>query len=202
MFVVGLTGGIGTGKNTVAAMLADLGAEVLDADQIVHEAMKPKGKLVPPIARMFGKEVLQDGGVDRRKLAGIVFDNPVRLRKLEKIVHPFVQQQIRAAMVRLRKSKKTQVVVLNIPLLFESKAYSWVDETVVVKTSRETQIRRACQHLKLTRAEVSQRIQRQMPLSQKIRLADIIIDNNGSLAATRAQVKAIWQRWEARGRIH
>jgi dephospho-CoA kinase len=201
MFIVGLTGGLGTGKSSVAGIFKKLGASVIDADEIVHEGMKAKGVLLRPIAHRFSKDILDKGGINRKKLAGIVFNDSAQLRKLEKIVHPVVQKSIKKKLSQFKKSKKIKVVILNIPLLFESNAYPWVDTTIVVSAARVIQIKRACRRLKMTRSEALARIKRQMSLSQKIRLADIIIDNNGSMAQTQKQVKAIWQRWLSRGQI-
>jgi dephospho-CoA kinase len=193
MLVIGLTGGLGSGKSTVAGMFAKLGADVLDADKISHGLLKKGRVSYKKIIRAFGKEVLTGGKIDRRKLAKIVFADKRKLRILEKIIHPQVRKEMEQKLGRLKRSRR-KAVVLDIPLLFESGLKWPVDVTVVVKAKKELQIKRAVKNLNITKLEAQKRIKNQMPLKNKIRLADLTIDNNGSKIKTNEQVKKVWER--------
>ncbi len=193
MFVIGITGSLGTGKTTVADMFAKLGAKVIDADRIVHQEIRKTGVCFKPIVKAFGQVVLTKGSIDRKKLADIVFKNERKRRQLERIIHPVVKKRFRAKITQYRRQKEKGVVV-DVPLLFESGFDKEVDIAIVVRTNRAKQFARAIQHFNISRAEVIRRIKAQMPLREKIRFADMIIDNNETLMQTRKQVKAIWQR--------
>lgn len=192
MFIIGITGGVATGKSTVAKMFARLGAKVIDADKIVHELIKPNGKCVSRIKKEFGSSILIEGGINRKALADIVFKDKASLKKLESILHPRVRLNIKEEIKKLKKKRFKGVVVLDIPLLFESNLNRNVDMTIVVKTSRDTQIKRAVKNLKITRQQVLSRIKSQMPLKEKIKKADVVIDNSKSKNETTKKVKRIW----------
>ena len=194
MLVIGLTGSLGTGKTTVAAMFADFGAKVLNADRIAHQQITPKGACFKRVVRTLGKNILTAGRIDRRKVAASVFTNSRQLHKLERIIHPVVRNVLRTKIQEYKKGKGKVVVVMDVALLFESKLNVDSDLTVVVKTSRVTQINRAIKQLNITKADAKRRIKAQMPLQEKIRLADMIIDNNGTLTNTKKQVKQIWEK--------
>lgn len=183
---------MGTGKSTVAAMFARLGAAVIDTDRIVHEQLQKDGVCYRPVVRAFGRSVVGPQGIDRVKLAGVVFHNPDLLKKLVGIVHPRVYIQMKKEVAALKK--RAQIVVVEVPLLFESGFDAYVDVAVVVTAARKEQLARATGRLKITKAEALRRIKAQMPLKDKIRWADIIIDNSQTKAQTRKQVKTIWQR--------
>jgi len=194
MRVIGLTGSLGTGKTTVAEMFADLGAKVLNADRIAHQQIMPKGPCFKRVVRALGKDILTAGRIDRRKVAVHVFANGRELRKLERIIHPVVRKVLRTKIQKYKKGKEKIIVVMDVPLLFESKLNVDSDLSIVVKTSRVTQIDRATKQLNITKADAKRRIKAQMPLQKKIRLADMIIDNNGTLTKTKKQVKQIWEK--------
>ena len=194
MLVIGLTGSLGTGKTTVAAMFADFGAKVLNADRIAHQQITPKGACFKRVVRTLGKNILTAGRIDRRKVAASVFTNSRQLHKLERIIHPVVRKVLRTKIQEYKKGKGKVVVVMDVALLFESKLNVDSDLTVVVKTSRVTQINRAIKQLNITKADAKRRIKAQMPLEKKIRIADMIIDNNGTLTNTKKQVKQIWEK--------
>lgn len=194
MFVVGLTGGLGTGKSTVAAMFQRLGAEVINADTIVHELLGKKGGCYSAVIRAFGKEVAGKDGIDRRKLASLVFNNKQKLKKLEAIVHPKVLIEIKRRLNIYREKAFRGIVIVEVPLLFEAGFDRYVDTAVVVAAKQQKQLERSQKHLKLTRTEALRRIKAQMPLRDKIRLADIIIDNSGTKTQTLKQVKRICQK--------
>jgi len=193
MLVIGLTGSLGTGKSTVAGMFADLGAKVLDADQIAHKLLRPGAKCFKPTLRLLGSEILTRGRIDRKKIAAKVFLNTALLRRLERIIHPEVKNVILNEMRLYKNKNRSGILILDVPLLFESKLHHCVDFSVVVKTNKKTQMARSTERLNITKAEAQRRINAQMPLRQKIRLADIIIDNNGTLIQTQKQVKRIWE---------
>lgn len=192
MFIIGITGGLATGKSTVSRMFARLGAEIMDADLIVHDLIKPKGKCVAEISKIFGAAVISGGGVDRRALAGIVFNDTAKLRKLESILHPSVRLMIKERLKELKKKGFKGIVVLDVPLLFESGIAHDVDMTIVVKASRDIQIQRAVKNLNLTKKEALLRIRSQMLMREKVRLADVVIDNSRSKTETNKKVKQIW----------
>jgi dephospho-CoA kinase len=198
--VVGLTGGIGSGKSTVARMLRELGATVIDADAIVHELQARGQPMVAELAAAFGPGILTaDGALDRKALGAIVFaDEAARLR-LNDIVHPQVGAEF-ARRLAAAIAAKTPLVVLDIPLLFEgresgrgSAAARSVETTVVVWAPEPVQIERQIQRDGCTRAEAEQRVRAQLPLDRKRELADHVIDNSGSLADTETQVRELYR---------
>ena len=153
MLVVGLTGGLATGKSTAAAMFARLGARVIDTDGIVHKEMRRGGRCYAPVIRAFGARVAGDSGIDREKLAGIVFNARRKLKRLEGIVHPKVRLGINA---ELKKYKG--IAVIEVPLLFEAGFDRYVDTTIVVTSRRDAQINRSHKSLKLKSTEALRRI--------------------------------------------
>jgi dephospho-CoA kinase len=194
MRVIGVTGGLGTGKSTVAAMLARLGAKVVDADKIARRLLNPDEACFGPVVRMFGRDILTRGRVDRKKVARVVFRDPARLKKLERVIHPEVRKVILSEIQKLKERGRTAILVVDVPLLFEAGFDNLVDRSVVVTAAMAVQIERAAKKLGITKAEARRRIKAQMPLRQKIRFADIIIDNNGTLIQTKKQVKRLWEK--------
>ena len=177
MILVGLTGGVATGKSTVAKMFKQYGAVVIDADELAHEVVKPGKPAWRQIVKTFGKTVLNpDRTLNRRELGTVVFGNRTKLRRLERIIHPHVARE-RARLTRQAERKDPHAVVIyDVPLLFEAGIDKRVDKTLVVTADRKTQIARLKKRNGLSRAEAIRRIRTQMPLSKKIRLADIVID--------------------------
>jgi dephospho-CoA kinase len=195
MRFVGLTGGIGSGKSTVAAMLRDRGAIVLDADDFAREAVRPGTDALRRVAERFGPEVLaSDGTLDRQELAAIVFADPDALGDLEAIVHPEVRRSI-AEGVQDNIDTDNVVVLVN-PLLIEMGTHRDCDVVVVVSTSPETQVRRAVTR-GLTEDDVRARIAAQLPLEQRAAQADVLLDNEGTLEELEAQVDRLWDRLAA-----
>lgn len=174
--LIGITGGLGTGKTTAAKMFSRLGAKVIDADRVVHSLIDIN---------------------TRKKLAKIVFRHKVYLDILCKIIHPLVIRQIGKQINRLNPKKS--VIIIDAPLLMETGLHKHVDVLVVVKTKKETQIKRSMKRLGLKRSEILRRMGFQIPLIKKIRLADFVIDNDGSFAETRRQVVDIWKRIKQEG---
>jgi dephospho-CoA kinase len=198
--VLGLTGGIGSGKSTVGAMLVELGAVLVDADAIVHELQAPGSPMLKEIAEAFGPEVIgPDGALDRKALAAVVFADPDARARLGHIVHPPTIAEMGRRM-RAAQEQGVPVVVLDIPLLLEGRqrgtgsgALLPFDAVVVAWVPEEVQIARAAARDDATREEVEARVRAQLSLDEKREMADYVIDNSGSLEETRAQVKALWE---------
>ena len=199
--VIGLSGGIGSGKSTVSRMFRELGATVIDADAIVHELQAPGMPIVEELAQEFGREILDaTGALDRKALGALVFaDEAARLR-LNQIVHPQVGAEF-ARRLAAAIEAKAPFVVLDIPLLFEgresgkgSAASRKVETTVVVWVPEAVQLERQIARDRCTREDALQRIRAQLPLDRKRELADHVIDNSGSLADTERQVRALYEQ--------
>jgi dephospho-CoA kinase len=191
MKVVGLTGGLGTGKSTVAKIFACHGALVLDADRLVHESLKPGGACYRKVIRIFGKEILEGQKISRRKLANIVFHHPSKLKALTSLIHPVIEKEVQTSIRHAKNNRKTPLVVIDAPLLIEAGWHRWVDYLIVVRASQELAIRRVQAERKISRAEILRRMKAQMPVTQKIRMADIVIDNRKHLNETQRQVEKI-----------
>ena len=194
MRVLGLTGGIGSGKSLVAQMFADLGAEVVDADQLARDVVEPGQPALAEITSAFGRDILQpDGRLDRGKLGRLIFADPAARTRLDAITHPRIRERMDAE-VAARRSRPG-VLILDIPLLYETDRTSAVDKVIVVWVDVETQQRRLSQRDGLGLKETQQRIDAQMPLDAKRARADHVIDNTGSRETTRLQVEAIYARY-------
>jgi dephospho-CoA kinase len=197
MIIVGLTGSFGTGKSTVAKSFKDRGAVVLDADAVSRDFVeKGPGKKI--VLKWFGKKILTRGQIDREKVAAIVFNDKKALKRLMRTVHPAVIKEFRKKISDYRKGGKVKVVIMDVPLLFESGMDKMADVTITVKASQQDQIRRTTKKFKMNKTEALKRIRNQMPLSKKISLSDIIIDNRGSLKDVDSQVSAVWNKLQKR----
>ncbi|MEY3641622.1 MAG: dephospho-CoA kinase [Actinomycetota bacterium] len=191
MILVGLTGGIGSGKSTVSALLAERGAIVIDADRITRELQAPGSPVLAEIADAFGPTVIDSKGeLDRPALAALVFGDPDALARLNKIVHPAVGREMAA---RLEAQRETDnVVVLDIPLLVENPREGLCG-TVVVDLPVEIAVERLVTHRNMDRADAEARIARQATREARVAIADRIIDNSGDLASLETQVDEAWQ---------
>jgi dephospho-CoA kinase len=195
MIVVGLTGGIATGKSTVAHMFKRCGAVVIDADQLARDVVHPGKPAWREIVDAFGDSVLsRNGSINRRALGAIVFHDRRKLRRLERIIHPRVAREQQRMVRRIAQRSPQALVVYEVPLLFESGAHKRVDKVIVVSADRDTQIARLKQRNGMTRTEALRRIKHQMPLAEKIRRADIVIDGTRSKALVRREVRRLMQR--------
>lgn len=193
MLVVGLTGGIGCGKSTVASVLRELGARVVDADQVAREVLAPGSPVLGKVVERFGPRILRaDGSLDRKRLADIVFGDPQALADLNAITHPPIIEMIRGRIEEAR-NEGVQVLVVDAPLLLEAGMEGMVDEVWVVTCTRDQQIERLCRRTGLSPREAEARMRAQMPLGEKVRRADRVIPNEGSLAELRAEVERHWQ---------
>lgn len=187
MIILGLTGSIGMGKSTAAQMFADLGVPVNDADAVVHALYR--GEAVAPIEAVFPGATVA-GAVDRKELSRQLSENPALFKTLEAIVHPLVRKAERAFLARHR-AEKSPLVLLDIPLLFETKAENRVDAVVVVTCDPATQKDRVMKRPGMTEEKFALILSRQVPDAEKRAKADYIIDTSGELDSTRAQVAAI-----------
>lgn len=197
MFVIGLTGGIGTGKSTVAKLFQQRGAAVIDADQLAREVVRPGRPALDEIVERFGKDVLtRDGQLDRARLAEVVFNDPDARKDLEQIVHPRVREMLLDQLERLKQQGSTPVVIYDVPLLFEAgSSLPMVDKIVVVYAPRDVQKKRLVENRGFDPGEAERRINAQMPTEGKAARADYVIDNSGDLAATEQQVDQLWKEW-------
>ena len=194
---MGLTGGIASGKSTVAAILRRLGAEVINADELAREVVEPGRDAWQEIIAAFGSGVLQDDrAIDRRKLREVIFKDAAARQKLEAIIHPRVralaEQKIRAC-----EAAGKALVVYEVPLLFEALIHHWIRPVILVACDMETQKARLKQRDHLSDAEAHRHIEAQMSLAEKRKLADYVIENDGSLEDLEAQVKAVIEKIKA-----
>ncbi|RMF73139.1 MAG: dephospho-CoA kinase [Acidobacteria bacterium] len=193
--VAGLTGGIATGKSTVAGMLRELGVPVIDADALVHELLDPGGAGVEPVVDAFGREVLApDGGVDRQRLAGIVFADDERRRELERIMHPLVLAESARRIDALIDEQDPGIVVYDAALLVETGRHRDFPRLIVVTCPVEQQIERLRARDGLDVDAAGARIRSQLPTERKVALADYVIDNSGPWTGTRHQVAELVER--------
>ena len=190
MLVVGLTGGIGSGKSTVSSLLAEKGAVVIDADRIVHEVQAPGGAAYQPIVDRFGPDVVQaDGSLDRKKIAAIVFSDPEALADLNKIVHPLVGKEIADRMAA--EVETDHVVILDVPLLVESGRTDMVG-MIVVDCPVEVAVERAVAR-GMDEADVRRRIGAQVSREDRLAKADFVVDNSATVDDLRREVDRAWE---------
>ena len=189
--LVGLTGGIATGKSTVSDMLRALGSVIIDADLLAREVVAPGQPALAAIVREFGTDVLNaDGSLDRKRLAGVAFTDPERRRRLEAITHPAIRDAFAARLADLETQGFAGLVFCDAAVLIESGGDKAMDRLVVVITDAPIQHARAVAR-DGDRADVERRIANQMPLSEKVKLADYVIDNSGDRAATEARTREV-----------
>jgi len=193
---IGLTGSIASGKSTVSKFLRELGAIVIDADKVAKEIVKPGTPALKEIVECFGKDVLNKAGsLNRKKLARIVFSDSAKLKMLNEITHPRIVEKIKNTITCLEKKDKTRIIVIDAPLLIETGLDKLVDEVWVVYVTPKTQIERLLQREKdMTHEEALKRINSQMSTVEKIKYADRVIYNNGSISETKNQVKKLWKQ--------
>lgn len=194
MHIIGLTGGIASGKSTVSAMLAQLGAYIVDADQIAHEIVEPGQPAWQEIVTHFSKNILlPDGRIDRKSLGELIFNNISERTWLEKITHYRVRERTEQMLVEAQQQGCT-VAVLDVPLLLEVGWQDMADEIWVVYVDEATQLSRLISRSNLLPEQAAARIKAQMSLTEKINYADVIIDNNKDVENTRLQVIAAWEK--------
>lgn len=193
MILVGLTGGPATGKSAVARLFQDCGAVLIDADILARVVVEPGKPALRDIVRSFGKQVLlPDKSLDRYKLAKMVFRDKAKLNKLNAMIHPRVAREQARLTREIARKDPDAVIIYDAPVLIEAGAHKRMDKLIVVSANRETQIKRLRNRNHLTRAEAIRRIQSQMPLAKKIKLADYVIDGTLSFEQTKHEVERIY----------
>ncbi|KYD22529.1 dephospho-CoA kinase [Parageobacillus toebii] len=194
---IGLTGGIASGKSTVTEMIRGLGIPVIDADQVARDVVKVGEEAYEQIIKTFGQDILQENGeIDRAKLGAIVFYNEQERKKLNAIVHPAVRRRMLAEKeAYVQKGAKT--IVLDIPLLFESELTHLIDKIIVVYVDNDIQLERLMKRNGFSEEEALARIRSQMPLHEKVKKADAVINNNGTIEETKQQLFQILKEWNA-----
>ena len=191
MILVGLTGGIGSGKSTISSLLEGKGAVIIDADAIVREVQLPGSAVLAELAEKFGSEVLAaDGSLDRQAVANIVFTDPDALKALNAIVHPAVGKEMNRRMIEQRSTD--HVVVLDIPLLTENPREG-LQGKIVVDVPVEVQVERLVKYRGFDETDARARISRQATREQRLATADFVVDNSGDLADLQPQIDKLWQ---------
>jgi len=195
--IVGLTGGIVVGKSTVASMFRDLGAKIIDADKLGHSVILPNKPAWKKIVKIFGKDILQnDLTIDREKLGKIVFANQALLKKLNEVTHPEITKIIKKEINLARNATNNQgkVLIVDAALIYEAKIDRFMDKIIVVYIDKDKQIKRLIKRNNLSKEEALQRIKSQMPMKEKVKMTDYVIDNNSTLDKTKEQVEKIWKK--------
>ena len=197
MKLVGLTGGIASGKSTVAKILQDLGAAIVNADDLAREVVLPGREAWKEVVAAFGVDILQtDQNLDRQKLRTLIFNQPEARKRLESIIHPRVRA-LAEERIRQYGAAGYPVVIYEVPLLFEGKLQEWLRPVILVACKLETQTARLQKRDHLARADAEKHIATQMSLAEKRGLADYVIENNGSLADLERQTRQILEKLKA-----
>ena len=188
MKTIGLTGGIASGKSMVARALQEMEAVLLSADEIGHQVIEPGKTAYYDLIDASGKEIVNtDGTINRKELGGIVFKDPQKLQLLNQLTHPSIMQEIKLKLAQIEQEQPNAIVVMEIPLLYETRMEKLFDQVWVVWVDRETQIKRLMARDAIDRSDAISRIDSQMPLDEKARRADLVIDNCGSIEETIAK---------------
>ena len=193
MLRVGLTGGLACGKSFVGKALAELGCHLIEADKLGHQVMMPGGEAYDGIVREFGPDILDaEGRISRRKLSAMVWDHPERLAALNRLVHPPVQSIEEQQMAEIARTDAHAIAVVEAAILVETGRYKSFDRLIVVTCASEQQMERALERGSYSRSEILARIARQLPLDEKLKVADYVIDTSGSKDATLEQVRKVY----------
>jgi len=194
MLVIGLTGSIGTGKSEAARQLEALGASIISADQVGHEAYTPNTEAWEQVVATFGNDILQeDGEIDRRKLGAVVFSDPSQLEKLNEIMHPRMARMV-ADKIEAFRGQGVEVVVVEAALLFEAGWDSLVEEVWVTDAPEQAVIERLNQRNGMSEEEARKRISSQMDRAERLERSDYVIENSGDMAALTSAIKELWDR--------
>ncbi|MXZ90898.1 MAG: dephospho-CoA kinase [Chloroflexi bacterium] len=201
MLTIGLTGGIGSGKSAVANLLQQLGASIIDADRLGHEAYTPDSEAWRQVVAAFGEDIVTaQGEIDRRKLGAIVFADPDQLARLNGIMHPLMAGMVAERKARL-KADGESVAVVEAAVLFEAGWDSLVDEVWTTNASTDAVVERLRQRSGLSEEEARKRINSQMPAEERNRRSDVVVDNSADLAALERAVSDLWQN-RVKGKVH
>lgn len=195
--IIGLTGSIASGKSTVSQMLKESGYPIVDADLVARQVVEPGSETLEKIKGAFGEDViLPDGSLDRKKVGDLIFTDPASRKRLNDIIHPAIRNE----MLRQRAAYMAdgqKVVIMDIPLLFESKLQHFADKILVVSVTEENQLKRLMERNELAEGEALARISSQLPMSVKEEGADAVIYNNGTIEETKWQLNRILEEWDA-----
>ena len=195
MLLVGLTGGIATGKSLVSEILRGLGAYIIDADKIAREVVEPQKPAWLEIVEFFGKDIInKDRTINRKRLGEIVFNDPLKKRKLEEIVHPRVIEEENRMLKEYLKIKPDGIVIIDAALLIEAGSHKRVDKLIVVYSDKETQTKRLMERDGLSRTDAEKKIASQLPLDKKVKMADFVIDNSKGIEETQRQTIDIFNK--------
>jgi dephospho-CoA kinase len=193
MLRVGLTGGLASGKSFVGHALADLGCHLIEADELGHQVLLPGAEAYDAVVNEFGDDILdQDRYIDRRKLSALVWDRPDRLVKLNGLVHPPVIARQRRMIDQIAHQDPDAIVVVEAAILVETGSYKRFDRLIVVVCTVEQQMERALKRGAYTEQEITARLSRQLPLEEKLRVADYVIDTSGTKENTLEQIKSVY----------
>jgi len=199
--IIGLTGGIVSGKSTVASMFRDLGAKIIDADRLGHSVILPHKPAWKRIVKLFGEDILgNDLTIDREKLGKIVFADQALLKKLNEITHPEIMKLIKKEinLARNKTHNQEKILVIDAALIYEAKIDRLMDKIIVVYIDEDEQIKRLIKRNNLSKDGALQRVKSQIPMKEKIKMADYVIDNNDTLDKTKKQVETIWGKLVSR----
>ena len=195
--IIGITGGIASGKSTVTEFLRQQGYQVIDADQVVHELQEPGGRLYQALLSTFGSAILQeDGRLDRPKLGAMIFGNPELLAQSSQLQNEIIREEL--ARRRDLLAETEDIFFMDLPLLFELEYDNWFDQIWLVDVTEETQLSRLMARNTLSQEEAEKRIAAQLSLREKRKRANVLIENNGSLEGTRQQIRDALQKLERR----
>ena len=186
-FVLGITGGIATGKSSVVQHFIDLGFPVVDADIIARHLLDQNEQAYNEVVKVFGSEILQENGeINRQALGALVFNHPDKLKQLDELMAPFLQESILAAIKQASQNQK--LVIVDVPLMYEKGYDEWMDQVAVVYCTPNQQLKRLMQRNQLTEREAKQRMDSQLPIEMKKLLAEVVFDNSNDLTQTIQQV--------------
>jgi len=195
MLIVGLTGGIASGKSLATRILRELGAHIIDADKIVHDLLAPGQDACREVVGHFGKEILlPDGSIDRRKLGDIIFSHPEERSWLNQCIHPRVFQVYQTQVHYLRERQPDAIVVMDAALLIETGYHKHMDRLIVVYADQKDQVKRLMERDRFTLEQAVARISSQMPLADKRKYADYVIENIGTREATEQQTREVFEK--------
>lgn len=195
--MIGLTGGIATGKSTVASMLRGLGAKIIDADELAREIVKPDREAWREIVEAFGSGILRkDRTLNREKLRKIVFADESSRKLLESITHPRIRALAQERIEKLA-AEGADIIIYEAPLLFENRIHLWIRPVILVASDSETQKRRLRERDRLSESEIRNHLEAQMSLEEKAKLADFVIENSGQLEELERQVRELWEKIQA-----
>ena len=196
MLLIGLTGGLASGKTTIARMFHGCGAHIIDADWLAREVVRPRKSAWKKIIQTFGKSILTpEQTLDREILARVVFGSPGKLKQLTDIIYPYVAREQGRRTREIQRKDPDAVIVYDAAMLIEARAHTRMDKVIVVKATRAIQITRACHRGKITKAEALRRLRHQMPLRDKLFYADYVIDGTLPLTQLRAVVHQLYQEF-------